>query len=172
MESTTAQASLAAVGGTRRRALALLALTLITLPRISAAVPSFASQTGMPCSQCHVVAFGVALTAYGRQFKLNGYTYTGGEHAMPLAAPVDGPGSVNVNASLIHEKQQLDATFAAGGANNATNHQRGRSHAQALGTAVSEGNGPRLGTGEGLRPLGHRQRRACRRARARLPARA
>src|SRR5215831_17706618 len=90
MESTTAQASLAAVGGTRRRALALLALTLITLPRISAAVPSFASQTGMPCSQCHVVAFGVALTAYGRQFKLNGYTYTGGEHPMPLAVMVQG----------------------------------------------------------------------------------
>src|SRR5215813_2252562 len=90
MESTAASDASAVVGGTRRRAVALLALTLIVLPRISAAVPSFARQTGMPCSQCHVVAFGVALTAYGRQFKLNGYTYTGGEHPMPLAAMVQG----------------------------------------------------------------------------------
>ncbi len=39
------------------------------------ALPSFARQTGLPCSQCHVVAFGPALTAYGRQFKLNGYVW-------------------------------------------------------------------------------------------------
>jgi hypothetical protein len=36
--------------------------------------------------------------------------------------PTDGPGSLSVNASVIHEQQHLDATFAAGGANNATNH--------------------------------------------------
>jgi hypothetical protein len=91
MVSTSAQAlRLVTAAGARHRAIALLALTLVTLPRISAAVPSFASQTGMPCSQCHVVSFGVALTAYGRQFKLNGYTYGGGEHPMPLAAMVQG----------------------------------------------------------------------------------
>jgi len=81
---------LATAAGRRRCALALLALTTLVLPRLSAAVPSFASQTGMPCSQCHVVAFGVALTAYGRQFKLNGYAYSGGERPMPLAAMVQG----------------------------------------------------------------------------------
>jgi hypothetical protein len=91
MDSTIPRAwRLATAAGARRCVLALLTLTLITLPRIGAAVPSFASQTGMPCSQCHVVAFGVALTAYGRQFKLNGYTYGGGEHPMPLAAMVQG----------------------------------------------------------------------------------
>jgi hypothetical protein len=36
--------------------------------------------------------------------------------------PTDGPGTVSINASVVHEKQQLDATFAAGGSNNATNH--------------------------------------------------
>jgi hypothetical protein len=39
------------------------------------AIPSFAWQTGQPCSQCHVIAFGPALTSFGRQFKLNGYVW-------------------------------------------------------------------------------------------------
>jgi len=91
MQSRTARASHSAMtAGNRRGALALLALILITLPRIGAAVPSFARQTGMPCSQCHVVSFGVALTAYGREFKLNGYTYGGGDNPFPLAAMVQG----------------------------------------------------------------------------------
>lgn len=36
------------------------------------AVPSFARQTGMTCSACHTVF--PELTAFGRQFKLRGYT--------------------------------------------------------------------------------------------------
>jgi hypothetical protein len=99
MLSTARALPLAPADGVRRYALALLALCAITLPRISAAVPSFASQTGMPCSQCHVVAFGPSLTAYGRQFKLNGYTYTGGDQAMPLAAMVQG-GFTHTSAAL------------------------------------------------------------------------
>jgi hypothetical protein len=74
----------------RGRARTLLAVTILALPRISAAVPSFASQTGMPCSQCHTLSFGPALTAYGRQFKLNGYTFNQGEHPMPLALMAQG----------------------------------------------------------------------------------
>ena len=89
----------ATAAGSRRCALALLALATLALPRITAAVPSFASQTGKPCAQCHVVAFGVALTAYGRQFKLNGYTYNQGEHPMPLAAMVQG-GFTHTSADL------------------------------------------------------------------------
>ena len=73
-----------------RHALIASLLLLLALPKLVWAVPSFARQTGMPCSQCHVVSFGVALTAYGRQFKLNGYTFTGGDHPMPLAAMVQG----------------------------------------------------------------------------------
>ena len=38
-------------------------------------LPSFARQTGKPCAQCHTVAYGPALTSYGRQFKLNGYVW-------------------------------------------------------------------------------------------------
>ena len=38
------------------------------------ALPSFARQTGMPCSACHVQAFGPGLTPTGRNFKLYGYT--------------------------------------------------------------------------------------------------
>jgi hypothetical protein len=71
-------------------ALALLVFTVMALPRIASAVPSFARQTGMPCSQCHTLSFGPALTAYGRQFKLNGYTFGEGEHPMPLAAMMQG----------------------------------------------------------------------------------
>jgi len=37
----------------------------------------------------------------------------------------EGPGAILVNASLIHEKQQLNATFNAGGSDNATNHLAG-----------------------------------------------
>jgi hypothetical protein len=38
------------------------------------AVPSFARQTGLACSACHYQF--LALTPFGRQFKLNGYTLT------------------------------------------------------------------------------------------------
>jgi len=55
----------------------VLALTAVLagLPRAALAVPSFATQTGLPCAQCHVMAFGPQLTEYGRQFKLNGYNF-------------------------------------------------------------------------------------------------
>src|ERR1700758_5000229 len=69
---------------------ALLALACVTLSRVASAVPSYARQTGMPCSQCHTLSFGPALTAYGRQFKLNGYTFGDGDHPMPLALMVQG----------------------------------------------------------------------------------
>lgn len=55
------------------------ALLLLALPRTSHAVPSFAAQTGQPCTACHVGAFGPQLTPFGRAFKIGGYTQTGGE---------------------------------------------------------------------------------------------
>jgi hypothetical protein len=63
------------------------------------AVPSFARQTGMPCSQCHTLSFGPALTDYGRQFKLNGYSWGDGEHPLPLALMIQG-GFSHVDTSL------------------------------------------------------------------------
>lgn len=54
------------------------------------AVPSFARQTGLPCSQCHVGAFGPQLTQYGREFKLNGYVWNDGHDGhVPLAAMLE-----------------------------------------------------------------------------------
>jgi len=52
----------------------LTAATLIQTPTASA-VPSYARQTGQPCSTCHT-AF-PELTPFGRQFKLMGYTSGG-----------------------------------------------------------------------------------------------
>src|SRR5215472_16263951 len=57
----------------RARAFALLpALALFTFPEHAQAVPSFARQTGFPCSQCHTLSFGPA------------------EHPLPLALMVQG----------------------------------------------------------------------------------
>lgn len=70
---------------------AVLLLTLAALPPSALGVPSFARQTGLPCSQCHVHAFGPALTPFGRQFKLTGYTLRGEDaHPMPLALMLQG----------------------------------------------------------------------------------
>jgi hypothetical protein len=52
------------------------------------ALPSFAQQTGQPCSTCHIGSFGPQLTPFGRAFKIGGYTQTGGEglaSQIPLA---------------------------------------------------------------------------------------
>src|SRR3984893_8905966 len=49
------------------------------------ALPSYARQTGQQCAACHN-GF-PELTPYGRQFKLNGYTWTAAtSHRPPIAA--------------------------------------------------------------------------------------
>jgi hypothetical protein len=78
------------IGALRSAATVLLLVGGTAVPTHALAVPSFATQTGKPCSQCHVFAYGPALTAYGRQFKLNAYTFDGGEHFMPLALMIQG----------------------------------------------------------------------------------
>ena len=50
-------------------------IALFFLPVNLFAVPSYARQTGLACSACHTVF--PQLTAFGRAFKLNGYTLTG-----------------------------------------------------------------------------------------------
>jgi hypothetical protein len=71
---------------------ALAALGVAVLSSSPAhALPSFARQTGKPCAQCHTVAYGPALTAYGRQFKLNGYVWGDAKQVIPpLALMVQG----------------------------------------------------------------------------------
>lgn len=56
----------------------------------AAAIPGFAVQTGMPCARCHTQSFGPALTAYGRQFKLNGYTWGEADTSEPIALMLQG----------------------------------------------------------------------------------
>jgi hypothetical protein len=71
---------------------AVVCVGLALAPRSASALPSFAMQTGQPCSACHT-AF-PELTPYGREFKLNGYTAGGGlpfPPAPPIAVMIQGP---------------------------------------------------------------------------------
>lgn len=54
--------------------LVFLLLALLILPENIFAIPSYARQTGMSCTACHTAY--PQLTAFGRQFKLSGYTLT------------------------------------------------------------------------------------------------
>ncbi len=57
------------------------------MPGRANAVPAFTEQTGQVCSACHVGGFGPQLTAFGREFKLSGYTLRGtAGFTMPLSA--------------------------------------------------------------------------------------
>src|SRR5579859_2751619 len=55
----------------------------VLFPAASNALPSFAQQTGQPCSQCHVGAYGPQLKQYGRDFKLYGYVSGDGQNWLP-----------------------------------------------------------------------------------------
>lgn len=104
-------------------AFAFLAV-LTAIPRQASAVPSFASQTGLPCAQCHITAFGPALTEYGRQFKLNGYTFAkpDGSLRIPVAATIvaayDNPSKAVPARSPFSDKEnfilQTASLFLAG----------------------------------------------------------
>jgi hypothetical protein len=53
----------------------LVSGALVLVAPLAQAIPSFARQTGVACAGCHTVF--PKLNAFGRQFKLNGYTMTG-----------------------------------------------------------------------------------------------
>jgi hypothetical protein len=57
---------------------------MILFPSVAYAVPSFARQTGMQCVMCHT-AF-PQLTAFGREFKLNGYVLSNEQSKLPPLA--------------------------------------------------------------------------------------
>lgn len=63
----------------------LLAAALLLASANAWSVPSYAQQTGMACGRCHSIAFGPALTAYGRDFKLNGYVWGDTKRSVPIA---------------------------------------------------------------------------------------
>jgi hypothetical protein len=92
MRASVAQAGLA---------LSTAILVVFLLAGKAEAVPSFAAQTGEPCSSCHIGAFGPQLTPLGQAFKIGGYTQTGGQGiaaSVPVSAMVLGS-FTNTNAS-------------------------------------------------------------------------
>src|SRR5277367_1282691 len=62
------------------------------------ALPSYARQTGQQCAACHN-GF-PELTPYGRQFKLNGYVWTGGTSNLPPIAAMAIPSFTNVRKGV------------------------------------------------------------------------
>jgi len=75
---------------------------LLSASKPAQAIPAFAAQTGYPCIQCHIGAYGPQLTPFGREFKMSGYTITGGEgwvSHVPIAIMVQ-PTFTNVAKSL------------------------------------------------------------------------
>lgn len=70
---------------------------VLALPQEAAAVPAFARQTGMACTACHFQHY-PAINAFGRAFKMGGFTLKGGQ-SMVEAEALSIP--VALNASLI-----------------------------------------------------------------------
>lgn len=82
------------VAATRSVMPAALARALAHLRRPT--IPSFSRQTGLPCSACHYQF--PQLTAFGRLFKLNGYTMTG---LQTIGQPGDSAGHESLKLSPI-----------------------------------------------------------------------
>jgi hypothetical protein len=90
--------------------MALIAAVFSLSARQAGALPSFARQTGQQCAACHN-GF-PELTPYGRLFKLNGYTFTGGDSDLPPVAAM-------VVTSFTHTQAGQQGGAAPGyGANN------------------------------------------------------
>lgn len=79
------------VPATCRRAVLALFFAMASIVSWSPAhaVPSFARQTGMQCNACHTAY--PALNAFGREFKLNSYSFTGGNPDLPPIAALVQP---------------------------------------------------------------------------------
>ena len=97
-----------------------LPLTLIIILLSSAnaeAMPSFARQTGNACSACHSQSFGANLTPFGRDFKLGGYTMSGGSGMSAKAPPV----SAMIAGSFTNSKMDQTPPDAPTGYNKNNN---------------------------------------------------
>jgi hypothetical protein len=70
------------------------------------AVPSFARQTGMPCTSCHINSFGPKLNEFGRSFKLTGYSL--GQSTIPLSGMIQGPSFTHVAKSVDAASENFD----------------------------------------------------------------
>jgi hypothetical protein len=67
----------------------LIAAFTALLAGTASAVPTFARQTGLSCSQCHTIF--PELTPFGRQFKAGGYTFTTTKQITESVGPEDSP---------------------------------------------------------------------------------
>jgi hypothetical protein len=76
------------------------------------AVPSFARQTGMACATCHRADY-PELTAFGRSFKLNGYTLSG-------AKQIEASSELNKRGLKIDAPAPLSAMLISSITNTAT----------------------------------------------------
>src|SRR5487761_210687 len=88
VEYRTAGALALGLGG-----LVVAASMLFSQQHRADALPAFASQTGQPCTACHIGGFGPQLTPFGRAFKINGYTQGGGQGLaahIPLSGMLEG----------------------------------------------------------------------------------
>ena len=91
----------------------LILLTPLYWLSVANAVPSFARQTGMPCSACHTVF--PELTAFGRSFKANGYTLTTKPSTTPglsedIAAPLSAMVQVSFTSTRRAQPQSQNRT--------------------------------------------------------------
>ncbi len=93
---------------------AAIAMTMAAAAPASA-VPAFAEQTGLRCAACHVGGLGPQLTAFGRNFKIGGYTLRAGPN---FTAPV----SAMLEASYVNTAKDQSSPPAPhyGDNNNAT----------------------------------------------------
>ena len=89
----------------------LLVVGMFSIPTVrpAYALPSYARQTGQQCAACHN-GF-PELTPYGRLFKLNGYTFSGGNLNWPPIAAMAIP-------SFTHVAQSVPGGLAPGFGNN------------------------------------------------------
>ncbi|HUW98561.1 MAG TPA: hypothetical protein VMV40_06930 [Acidiferrobacter sp.] len=100
-----------------RTAGSLIGAALVLLSVKAYAVPSFARQTGLPCAVCHDVP--PQLTAFGQQFKLDGYVMTS---LKQVAAGTNGDDlSINRVPPLSVMLQLSSDTLTSPGTSNAGN---------------------------------------------------
>jgi len=114
-------AAIFAFGGSTFFVLLVVAAGVVLGPKPVSALPSFARQTGQPCSTCHS-AF-PQLTPFGRRFKLEGYT-AGGTRCGPNA-PGDAEFQIPIAAmtvpSFTHLKKGIDPADTPKGFNTNDN---------------------------------------------------
>ncbi|MHB8253276.1 MAG: hypothetical protein ACYDEV_06145 [Acidiferrobacter sp.] len=105
------------MGAPARAASTVIGVALGLLSIKAYAVPSFARQTGLPCAVCHDVP--PQLTAFGRQFKLDGYVMT---TLKQVSAGANGKDlSINRVPPLSVMVQLSSTTLTSPGSSNAGN---------------------------------------------------